>query len=415
MGDSVNVFRRIFDAILAVLLIIGLVLGGFYAYGKFINPSQADSILAMAHISPIFSTKPAASSSPAKLKTAKNGGKSTVSAVSAPAADTLAAKSVDRNKRVCRPINNRAGMNTTAGLDYGKHLPSYYSCFEPTVGDAARDKDGNLTSVGVDFQAIINKIEDYTLLPNLQDCAQKANFNPSQMASKSYKSCSLGYYHDSNGRITLIFTGKDGNIATVQQDLQIVDDGDETTLSPRQATMFRLKKDFDAKIKGVTEPHDTAVVECAKTAKGNVDVIENSCKNYGLFPDPASKDNICAIMPNEYGNDVNTFKKRDLTLVVSKSRKTLILCGFNEAAAKAAKLKAEAEAQKRLAELEKNKRFDDQGHDIRPLSDIVEEIIQGKYANGIKRQQLLGARYGEAQKMVNHKCLVERDPRCVIY
>lgn len=53
------------------------------------------------------------------------------------------------------------------------------------------------------------------------------------------------------------------------------------------------------------------------------------------------------------------------------------------------------------------------GTDKRDINTIVEEVIEGKYANGEERKIKLGDRYDEVQKLVNQKCLVEKDPRCV--
>lgn len=56
--------------------------------------------------------------------------------------------------------------------------------------------------------------------------------------------------------------------------------------------------------------------------------------------------------------------------------------------------------------------LDAQGHDIRDINVIVEEVIEGKYANGDERVKLLGDRYNAVQDTVNQKCIVEKDARC---
>lgn len=58
--------------------------------------------------------------------------------------------------------------------------------------------------------------------------------------------------------------------------------------------------------------------------------------------------------------------------------------------------------------------LDAQGQDIRDLNVIAEEVIEGKYASGEERRKLLGDRYDEVQKLVNQKCIVEKDPHCAI-
>lgn len=52
------------------------------------------------------------------------------------------------------------------------------------------------------------------------------------------------------------------------------------------------------------------------------------------------------------------------------------------------------------------------GTDKRDIDIIAEEVIEGKYANGEERRVKLGDRYDEVQKLVNQKCLVEKNPAC---
>lgn len=56
--------------------------------------------------------------------------------------------------------------------------------------------------------------------------------------------------------------------------------------------------------------------------------------------------------------------------------------------------------------------LDAQGHDIRSIDKISEEVIEGKYANGDERRKLLGNRYKAVQDAVNEKCINRKDPRC---
>lgn len=58
--------------------------------------------------------------------------------------------------------------------------------------------------------------------------------------------------------------------------------------------------------------------------------------------------------------------------------------------------------------------LDAQGQDSRDINVIVDEVLEGKYANGEERRKLLGDRYDEVQKLINQKCVVEKDPRCAI-
>lgn len=58
--------------------------------------------------------------------------------------------------------------------------------------------------------------------------------------------------------------------------------------------------------------------------------------------------------------------------------------------------------------------LDAQGQDSRDINVIVDEVLEGKYANGEERRKLLGDRYDEVQKLINQKCIVEKDPRCAI-
>lgn len=59
--------------------------------------------------------------------------------------------------------------------------------------------------------------------------------------------------------------------------------------------------------------------------------------------------------------------------------------------------------------------LNDKGEDIRDINVIVQEVIEGKYANGEERRKLLGDRYDKVMEKVNHRCLVERDPLCGAY
>lgn len=56
--------------------------------------------------------------------------------------------------------------------------------------------------------------------------------------------------------------------------------------------------------------------------------------------------------------------------------------------------------------------LDKEGHDIRSIEKISEEVIEGKYANGEDRKRLLGPRYQAVQDRVNEKCVTNHDPRC---
>lgn len=58
--------------------------------------------------------------------------------------------------------------------------------------------------------------------------------------------------------------------------------------------------------------------------------------------------------------------------------------------------------------------LDAQGQDSRDINVIVDEVLEGKYANGEERRKLLGDRYDEVQNLINQKCIVEKDPRCAI-
>lgn len=59
--------------------------------------------------------------------------------------------------------------------------------------------------------------------------------------------------------------------------------------------------------------------------------------------------------------------------------------------------------------------LNDKGEDIRDIDVIVQEVIEGKYANGEERKKLLGDRYQQVMDKVNHRCLVEKDPLCGAY
>lgn len=59
--------------------------------------------------------------------------------------------------------------------------------------------------------------------------------------------------------------------------------------------------------------------------------------------------------------------------------------------------------------------LNDKGEDIRDIDVIVQEVIEGKYANGEERKKLLGDRYQQVMDKVNYRCLVEKDPLCGAY
>lgn len=378
-----------------ILTVILIITGGLFVYGKYINPAWGNAAMRLigveqkpkTRIISIDDSKPV----PASMR------------------KSLFYRKVQRDKNVCTPINNVTSFNKSNSLDYGKRMPTFYSCFSnPTPG--LKDKNGSFITVGVDFQSIINDVTEYVKLPNIEHCMKQYNYNTTRVFREQYKNCGLGYYHDMNGMLTLMYTNKDGVPATVQQNLKIPDDGDETTFGIQAATFFKMKQDYKKKVasKGVD------VTDCAmKISKGNVDLIESKCGAYGVYT-PSEKFYICALLPNTYGKYITTERKKNITVNVSKSGNLISVCALNEdamrKAAEEARKRAEEEAKKQQA----NQHFDAEGHDIRPLNVIVEEIIQGKYENGARRMQLLGARYSEAQKMVNHKCLVEKDPRCVI-
>lgn len=59
--------------------------------------------------------------------------------------------------------------------------------------------------------------------------------------------------------------------------------------------------------------------------------------------------------------------------------------------------------------------LNDKGEDIRNEDVIVQDVIDGKYANGDERKKLLGSRYDSIMGKVNYRCLVQKDPLCGAY
>ena len=97
-----------------------------------------------------------------------------------------------------------------------------------------------------------------------------------------------------------------------------------------------------------------------------------------------------------------------ITVRVSQDENLLSVCAYDE---QKALEEAKKKSAKQAAQADKPV-LDAQGHDIRDINVIVEEVIEGKYANGDERVKLLGDRYNAVQDAVNQKCIVEKDARC---
>lgn len=351
---------------------------------------------------------------------------------------------VDRNKNACLP-SDKPKESSSSESDADNHYGTYYDCFgadnvlqlkdiasiatnsdadtsngnggsatSDTSSDVEATEGTNMTAPTPDMQLIMNDVAQYKMLNDLNDCAASYNYNASRMNKEDYDKCSLGWFKDDNGTLTAIYTDQNGNPATITQNMKKADgDGITSSVDIYTANRTRAIMDYNQTIKAGS---DDAVLSCMKANDYNVDNAEANCNSYGAFTGE-NTDNICALMPNTYGQ-VSDGSRSGVKVSVSKDGKWITICAVDTV--KAAAKKAAADAAKKKADDAKKQSessqpvLDANGHDTRSTDTIVDEVINGKYANGDERKKLLGDRYDEVQKQVNQKCLVDKDPRCVI-
>lgn len=344
---------------------------------------------------------------------------------------------VDRNKNACLPSDKPKESSSKSGADTADtHYGTYYDCFgadnilqlkdiasnnsngngsatSDTSSDVEATEGTNMTAPTPDMQLIMNDVTQYKMLNDLNNCAASYNYNASRMNKEDYDKCSIGWFKDDNGTLTAIYTDQNGNPATITQNMKKADgDGIASSVDIYTANRTRAIMDYNQTIKTGS---DDAVLSCMKANDYNVDNAEANCNSYGAFTGEDT-DNICALMPNTYGQ-VSDGSRSGVKVSVSKDGKWLTICAVDMVKA-AAKKQAEDEAKKKADEQKQSESsepvLDANGHDTRSTDTIVDEVINGKYANGDERKKLLGDRYDEVQKQVNQKCLVDKDPRCVI-
>lgn len=348
---------------------------------------------------------------------------------------------VDRNKNACLPSDKPKESSSESDTDTADtHYGTYYDCFgadnvlqlkdiasntdtsNTSNGSAASGASSdveategtNMTAPTPDMQLIMNDVAQYKMLNDLNDCAASYNYNTSRMNKEDYDKCSLGWFKDDNGTLTAIYTDQNGNPATITQNMKKTDgDGIASSVDIYTANRTRAIMDYNQTIKTGS---DDDVLSCMKANDYNVNKAEANCDSYGAYTGKDT-DNICALMPNTYGQ-VSAGSRSGVDVNVSKDGKWITICAVDTV--KAAAKKAAADAAKKKADDAKKQSessqpvLDANGHDTRNIGTIVDEVINGKYANGDERKKLLGDRYDEVQKQVNQKCLVDKDPRCVI-
>lgn len=374
----------------------------------------------------------------------KKSGNTTTSASKQNNGSKLSEIKVDRNKNACLPSDKPKESSSESDTDTADtHYGTYYDCFgadnvlqlkdiasnnsngsatSNTTSDVEATEGTNMTAPTPDMQLIMNDVTQYKMLNDLNNCAASYNYNTSRMNKEDYDKCSLGWFKDDNGTLTIIYTDQNGNPVTITQNMKKTDgDGITSSVDIYTANRTRAIMDYNQTIKTGSEDD---VLSCMKANDYNVDNAEVNCNSYGAFTGE-NEDDICALMPNTYGQ-VSDGSRSGVQVSVSKDGKWLTICAADMVKA-AAKKKAQDEAKKQ-AEDEAKKKADEQkqklesskpvldanGHDTRSTDTIVDEVINGKYANGDDRKKLLGDRYDEVQKQVNQKCLVDKDPRCVI-
>lgn len=355
---------------------------------------------------------------------------------------------VDRNKNACLP-SDKPKKSLSSEQDADNHYGTYYDCFgadnvlqlkdiasiatnsdadtnngngngngnggSATSGvssDVEATEGTNMTAPTPDMQLIMNDVSQYKMLNDLNNCAASYNYNASRMNKEDYNKCSLGWFKDDNGTLTAIYTDQNGNPATITQNMKKTDgDGIASSVDIYTANRTRAIMDYNQTIKKGSEDN---VLSCMKANDYNVDKAEANCDSYGAYTGKDT-DNICALMPNTYGQ-VSAGSRSGVDVNVSKDGKWIAICAVDTV--KAAAKKAADAAKKKADEQKKSESsqpvLDANGHDTRSIGTIVDEVINGKYANGDERKKLLGDRYDEVQKQVNQKCLVDKDPRCVI-
>lgn len=295
----------------------------------------------------------------------------------------------DRNKNVCKPTNG------------GKKSGIYYDCFGPE-SVSLKDENGKQQYPTPDMQLIMNSVNQYKQLKDINNCAKEYNYNANRMFKEKYDECGFGWYYDSSGLLTAIYPDENGNPVTVTQNMRKNDDGNEFTVDIPSASWYKMRFDYKDMI---ANKKAADVNDCMKTSDYDVDAAERKCNSYGVY---SQDDDICALMPNTYGDNVKTDKQNAITVRVSQDENLLSVCAYDE---QKALEEAKKKSAKQAAQADKPI-LDAQGHDIRDINVIVEEVIEGKYANGDERVKLLGDRYNAVQDAVNQKCIVEKDARC---
>ena len=297
----------------------------------------------------------------------------------------------DRNKNVCKPTNG------------GKKSGIYYDCFGPE-SLSLKDEDGKQQYPTPDMQLIMNSVNQYKQLKDINNCAKEYNYNANCMFKEKYDECGFGWYYDGNGLLTAIYPDENGNPVTVTQNMRKNDDGNEFTVDIPSASWYKMRFDYKDMIT-IANKKAADINDCMKTSGYDVDAAERKCNSYGVY---SQKDDICTLMPNTYGDNVHTDKQNVITVRVSQDENLLSVCAYDE---QKALEEAKKKSAKQTAQADKPV-LDAQGHDIRDINVIVEEVIEGKYANGDERVKLLGDRYNAVQDAVNQKCIVEKDARC---
>lgn len=251
-------------------------------------------------------------------------------------------KDDDKNDSVKQHVNEEDTMKAyfkaesdansckLSNTDNGKQVPTYYVCnaydtYHEDNKRAGYDKN----KVKPDNQRIINDVKQYKkLLPEITNCAKDYDYNTSRMVIEDFDKCSLGWYYDGNGNITLLTVNDDMKPVTTIQNMKMKDDENDDTYDMFQASMLDLVYPTRNTTYDLSNENSNVSKLTAFMKDNNYDVNEAE-SNSSEFPGTGvylNKDDNekCVLAENKYKGYIT--KLTDYTITQSKDKLWLTAC-----------------------------------------------------------------------------------------
>lgn len=217
-----------------------------------------------------------------------------------------------------------------SNTDNGKQVPTYYVCNAYDEYHEDSTKTGyDKNKVKPDNQRIINDVKQYKkLLPEITNCAKDYDYNTSRMIIEDFDKCSLGWYYDGSGNITLLTVNDDMKPVATIQNMKVKDDGNDATYDMFQASMLDLT--YPTRETAYDLSNESSSVSKLTTFMKNNDYDVNDAENDNdEFPGAGvylNKDDNekCVLAENKYKGYIT--KLNDYTITQSKDKLWLTAC-----------------------------------------------------------------------------------------